>query len=163
MKPRTTFRPRKKISAPAGLPAVTDWIEQNVAVTILSDRCRPEHETVRAFRNKIQVNVRYAIVTGELREVNGKVMFGEFICWARGKERYAKYIDALPYVVVARVSGSIPSMQGAMRLVATPVSVEECHKALIAADQRISELEAQIERLLPYAMTGMKMRRPKGR
>jgi hypothetical protein len=167
MKPRTLFKPCKKISPPVTTPKAQELIEKRVAISFLADRCKPPNENARPFRNQVSEVVGYAIRQGELKEVAGKVKFGELIAWGMTKPKYTKFLLSFPQLAEAR-EDELAKMGDSIHSLVLPATIEGCHQAIIAADERILELEKLLrekDELIaaqrPYVETGLKMRRPK--
>jgi len=165
----TRYKPKPETLPPDNIPEPDDLIGISIAVAFLAARCRPKYENARAFKNKVNQRLRYAIKNGHLADQGGFVLFEDLITWARTKKFEGGLADIrLP--VKGSVSADLPPMQGEIRGVCLPVTIEESHEALLAADQRIAALERELDladRTLqeqrPYVETGWRVRQLKHR
>jgi hypothetical protein len=165
----TRYKPKPKTLPPDNIPEPDDPILISKAVAFLAARCRPKHEDARAFKNKVNQQLRYAIKNGHMAEQGGFVLFGDLITWARTKKFEGGLADIrLP--VKGSVTADLLPMEGEIRGACLPVTIEECHKALLAADQRIAALERRLDladRTLqaqrPFVETGRRVRQLKPR
>lgn len=165
----TRYKPKPATLPPDNIPEPAELILISIAVAFLAKRCKPQHENARAFKNKVNQRLRYAIKNGQLADQGGFVLFEDLITWARTKKFEGGLADIrLP--VKGSVSADLSPMQGEIRGACLPVTIEESHEALLAADQRIAALERELDladRTLqeqrPYVETGRRVRQLKQR
>jgi len=163
----TRYKPKPETLPPDNIPEPDDLIGISIAVAFLAARCRPKYENARAFKNKVTQQLRYAIKNGYIAEQGDFVLFGDLITWARTKKFEGGLADIrLP--VKGSVTADLLPMEGEIRGACLPVTIEECHEVLLAADQRIAALERKLdlayrtlEAQRPFVETGRRVRRLK--
>ena len=162
------FKPKARILPPSEIPSVEGFIKMNAAISLIADRCKPKHESLRSFRNKVSGAIGYATEARQLKLVAGGFIFGELMAWAKSKPRWVIGLEPFLSLHIAQVACVLPTITASMRAISLPLTLEECHQALIDADRRIDLLqthlnaaEGQLEDQRPLVQSALRMRRPK--
>ena len=164
----TKYKPKEKVLPPSEIPAADGLIAINEGISLIAHRCKPRHESLRSFRNKVSNTVNRAIAIGLVKEVAGSAIFGELMAWAKAKPRWAAGLEAFPTLHIAQLNCILPAPTMSGRAICLPVTLDACYDALMAADRQIVELQArlhaaekQIEDDQDYVKVGRKMKRKK--
>ncbi len=162
------YKPKEKVLPPTTVPAVDDVIGINEAISLIAHQCKPNYESLRAYRNKVSNTMNYAIRSGLINVVHGQVIFGELMAWAKTKPRWQLGLTQFQTLNIAFASLVMPMPTISARAICLPTTMEKCHQALIEADLKIANLQAQLEAARGeiesnrnYVALALRMKRPK--
>jgi hypothetical protein len=152
----TPYKRKKAVPPPATTPKSDALIARGVAVSFIAHKCKPDRISLRTFRSKVNGNIKYAITKGLLSEDFGCLNFGKLIAWAKQKKFYAHGLSDIAHPQIATIEGMLPAIFGEFRALQLPISIEDCHKALVTSDAVIAALQKQ----LASALAQLEAQRP---
>lgn len=140
----TKYPHKKSIPSPKRLPKENEKIARNVAVSLIADRC-DQQGTRSEVRNKVNRNLRHAVRQGRLTEHDDSFIFGELVAWTKTCKPYADCMDGIAHTQRIAHGGFAAHLFGTPHLVVLPARLEDCHAALIEAQQIIAKLVQELQ------------------